>query len=408
MKIGQFAKKHGITHDTIRYYIEKGLLVPNKKDGQYRFNEVDSKEIVKIIELKQMQFSLSDIHRILTFQRLGGVSTEFSYKQFLSILEERQTAISEELLKLNRINDYLCKQIEEIKSSKQTEEQVLGFPITSTDLLLCPSSHKGLNLSAGVIEKNMIINADVECQCGYVAKIKSGIYIVEQDIRPKLIDGKPMPSKEEYLMQTPHNRITYLFKGMAQLIDYILKYHKEPGYIMELSNCVGFFLLQYINYLPEDCVYILIDFDIDRITHLKKNLERYYSHKKFIFFCCDYCNLPLKKSSVDVVVDMVICDEKETEYKKNLMDITTLLLKHKGIFAGKYTYSKVKEIKGDLLESKDNETSNKENILEKIKAFAKMKILDSIEISTPCKDYLQDINEKQVEEYQYVFVGKKL
>lgn len=408
MKIGQFAKKHGITHDTVRYYIDKELLVPNKKDGQYRFSEVDSKEIEKIIELKQMNFSLSDIHRILTFQRLGGASTEFSRKLFLLILEEKQKYIREELLKFHRINGYLNKQIEEIKSYGQQEEQVLGFPIASTELLVCPSCKKGVNLSAGVIEKNMIINAKVECDCGYQAIIKDGIYIDERDVRTKLVDGKPMPTKEEYLMHTSHNHISYLFKGMAKLIDFIMKYQKEPKYIMELSNCVGFFLLQYINYLPEDSVYILIDFDLDRITHLKENLERYYSHKKFIFFCCNYSNLPLKKFSVDVVVDLFMSNVYESEYNENLMDFTVLYLKQKGVFAGAYPFSKTKEIESETLEAQKKGYAKKEIILEKIMTSSGVKLLESIEITSAFHDNLQHKKGKQVEEYQYVYVGKKI
>lgn len=408
MKIGQFAKKHGVTQDTIRHYIDKELLVPSKIDGQYRFNDIDSKEIEKIIELKQMHFSLADIHRILTFQRLGGASTEFSRKLFLLILEEKQKHISEELLKFHRINDYLTKQIEEIKSYGQKEQQVLGFPIASTELIVCPSCKKRVNLSTGVIEKNMIINAEVECDCGYKAKIKDGIYIDERDVRTKLVDGKPIPSKEEYFMHTSHNHISYLFKGMAKLIDFIIKYKKEPKYIMELSNCVGFFLLQYINYIPEDSVYILIDFDIDRITNLKKNLERYYSHKNFIFFCCDYSNLPIKKFSVDVVVDLFMSNVFESEYIKNLMDITASYLKQKGIFASAYPYSKKKAIEGETSEEKEKRCPNRELIIENMITSLNMTILESIEIELVHKENSQHKQGKNVDEYQYVYVGKKL
>lgn len=403
MKIGQFAKKHGVTHDTIRHYIDKGLLVPNKKEGQYRFSEVDSKEITKIIELKQMHFSLSDIHRILTFQRLGGASTEFSRNQFLSILEERKEHILEELRKINQINEYLTKQIEEIKSYGHKEEHVLGFPIGATELLACPFCHKELNLSAGVLEKNMIIQANVDCDCGYSAKISNGIYIVEKDVRTKLMDGMPMPTKEEYFNKTPHEHITYQFKGMAQLIDYIMVHHKEPQYVMEISNCVGFFLLQYINYLPEQCTYILIDYDLERISNMKKNLEQYYSHKKFIFFCCDYTNLPLRKSSVDVVVDLMMSNKYEIEFKKAVTEKTTLLLKSQGIFVGKYTHWRgIQNVNSNLKEL----DKVREIMLDQVKTASKMKIIDSIEIFTGEKDSVEVKNRKK-DEYQYIFIAKK-
>ena len=34
MKIGEFSKKHDITHDKVRHYIDIGLLIP-RKDGHH-------------------------------------------------------------------------------------------------------------------------------------------------------------------------------------------------------------------------------------------------------------------------------------------------------------------------------------------------------------------------------------
>ena len=406
MKIGQFANKHGVTHDTVRFYIDKGLLVPNKKEGQYSFSDVDSKEIEKIIELKQMYFSLAEIHRILTFQRLGGANTEFSRKLFLMILEEKQKHVNHELTKLNVIHNYLTKQIEEITSVSHNHEQLLGFPITSIELLECPSCKKDLNLSAGVIEKNMIIHAEIECECGFKASIKDGIYIDEKAVRHKLVNGKPIPTKEEYLMNTSHSYISYLFKGMAKLIDFTIKYQKGSQYIMELNNCVGFFLLQYIDYLPKDSVYILIDYDIDRMTQLKKNLECYYSHKKFIFLCCDYINLPIKRSTVDIVVDLFMSDVYERENNENLINIITPFLKDNGIYAGSYPYCKMHTSAGETIEVKEKECVHKESIRKRISA-SDIKILESIAIGPAYHESSKHQRGKHRREYQYVYVGKK-
>jgi DNA-binding transcriptional MerR regulator len=34
MRIGEFSKKYNITHDTVRHYIDMGLLIP-RKDGHH-------------------------------------------------------------------------------------------------------------------------------------------------------------------------------------------------------------------------------------------------------------------------------------------------------------------------------------------------------------------------------------
>ena len=45
MRIGEFSRKHNITHDAIRHYIDMGLLIPKKDGYHYRFDEVHDKDI---------------------------------------------------------------------------------------------------------------------------------------------------------------------------------------------------------------------------------------------------------------------------------------------------------------------------------------------------------------------------
>lgn len=409
MKIGQFAKKHRVTHDAIRFYIDKGLLVPSKKEGQYYFNEIDSKEIEKIMELKKMNFSLSEIHRILTFQRLGGTSTEFSRNLYRMILEEKQKHVKQELKKWNQIDEHLKKQMEELNTHSQRQKQVLGFPITSTELLVCPVCKNVINLSAGVLEKNMIIQAELDCECGYQGKIKDGIYIDERAVRTKKVNGRPIPSKEEYLMNTNPEHISYLFKGMAKVIEYVLKYQNRPKYIMELSNCVGFFLLQYINYLPKDSVYILIDYDLGRLTQLKFNLERYYSHNKFIFFCCDYADLPMKSSIVDVIIDLFMSNIYEKEQNENLLHIVMPFLKENGLFTVSYPLTRRSTMDGHHLEMAGEEIEDSEmNRIHKRLAFSNLRTLETMEIGSVYLQGNKQIKNGNVREYQYIYAGEKI
>lgn len=64
MKIAQFIEKHRTTRDTIRYYIEMGLLTPNKKGSWYDFTEQDSDDFESIRELKELGLSIKGIKEI--------------------------------------------------------------------------------------------------------------------------------------------------------------------------------------------------------------------------------------------------------------------------------------------------------------------------------------------------------
>ncbi len=199
MKIGKFAKKHEVTLDTIRFYMEKGLLVPSKKDSQYYFNEIDSANLEKIKKLKELGFSLSEIQRIFSFQRIGGTSTEVSRRLFLSLLEEKKGQVSQEIERLNNIHTSLSKSIEKLLKEEDSHKEVTGVPLSSLNMLRCPSCSDILNISQGYIENNMVIDSEVHCSCGYFSEIREGIFIDPRANRTKLMNGRPIPSKEEYL-----------------------------------------------------------------------------------------------------------------------------------------------------------------------------------------------------------------
>lgn len=401
VRIGEFAKKHGITQDTIRYYLDIGLLVSEKKGGQYKFTKADSEDIERIMELKSLDFSLIEIQKILTFQRLSGSNTDVFRNLYLPFLKNKKEEVERELIKYNGMNEFLGDKINEIKMSEVKKSQRLGLPIGSLGLIICPHCKSTLKISDGSIEESMVMDASVRCHCGYNAVIEDGIYLDQNAIRPKLIDGKRMPTKEEFLSTCSHHYVNFLYKGMATLIEYINKYAGNLGYIMELGNCVGFFLLQYIKVLPTDSTYILIDYDKERMLSLKKNLEMYYDHKNFLFLCCDYDKLPIKSASIDILADFGMSKDYSKSDMKFLLDIIKPLVKEEGMVAGSYQYYDV-QITG---KEKTEENFNKNIILEKLNSMD-IEILDFMEIGPVFKDVSYENTKKEKGLYQLNYIGK--
>ncbi|WP_426351180.1 MerR family transcriptional regulator [Alloiococcus sp. CFN-8] len=396
MKIGKFAKKHEVTLDTVRFYIEKGLLVPSKKDSQYYFNEIDSANLEKIKKLKELGFSLSEIQRIFSFQRIGGTSTEVSRRLFLSLLEEKKGQVSQEIERLNSIHESLSKSIEKLLKEEESHKEVTGVPLGSLNMLRCPSCSKPLNISQGYIENNMVIDSEVHCSCGYMGEIREGIFIDPRAIRTKLMDGRPIPSKEEYLETASLENINYLHKGMTKLIELLMDYHQGAEYIMELSNCVGFFLLQYISYLPEDVVYIMADYDLERIKQTKRNLERYYKHRKFIFICCDIHSLPIKKASIDIVIDYNMTKYYKAEKNQWLIEIIKPYLKERGILGGIYSYNYSQQNRDKKRENDERDSFTRGDILETIYSHG-IEEINQTDI----------VSDKATANPQFAFAGRK-
>ncbi len=282
--------------------------------------------------------------------------------------------------------------------------QKLGFSLSSLHLLECPDCHHQLTLSAGIIEKNNIIEANIQCDCGFTAEIKDGIYIDKRSVRTKLLHGERMPSKEEYLEATTHSFSNFLYKGMAALVEHINNWGGEPKYILELDNCVGFFLMQYIKYLPQNSTYILVDYDYERLANLKMDLENYYKHKNFIFLCCDYNNLPIKSLSVDMMIDYMMTNSYELSTGTKLFDVILPKLKANGIIGGVYLYSEKVSRTGKIIETEG--LYNKDKTFMLLKDY-NIRTLNSAVIGplTDGKSYNRDVSGKQ--NYQGTYFGIK-
>lgn len=401
MRIGKFAEKLNTTQDTIRFYIKRGLLVPPKVSGQYRFSESDCKDLEKILELKEMHFSLTEIQKIITFQRLTGSNTEDFRRLYLSLLEEKNKKVSHELIKYNRLSSSLRDNIHKIKAEELENSSELGFPIHSLDLLCCPVCREDIELSEGVIEKNMIMDANILCRCGYIATIRDGIFIDEETARTKLMHGKPMPTKEEYLENSSHRYINFLYQGMAGMIEMINKYSYEPKYMLELENCVGFFLMQYIKYLPPKTSYILVDYDPDRIIKLKKNLEMFYDHKNFVFLCCELHKLPIIDHSIDVALDFWMINDYAKSSGDFLPKKGRAYLKRQGIWIGANPY---------IAHSKSNKAFqyyNKERLLmDFISSGYETLETDSFGPVVENNPYNTDLKNQGI--YQLIYAGKSI
>ena len=64
-RIGEIAKLSGLSLRTIRYYEEEGLIKASRTDGGQRwYRDEDLVYLRRIIELKGLGFSLSEIRRI--------------------------------------------------------------------------------------------------------------------------------------------------------------------------------------------------------------------------------------------------------------------------------------------------------------------------------------------------------
>lgn len=337
MKIGEFSKRHNITHDTVRHYIDIGLLIPRKDGHHYKFDDAHNEDILKIIELKKLDFSLIEIQKILNFNRLAGKNSKEYKNYYLNTLEEKKKYIIKSQKRYEEIEFILDKKIEDIVINEEKNKKILGIRIDSLEILYCPRCNESLNISDGNIENNMIINGRVLCHCGYRAYIKDGIYI-GNNCGKNLSNKKEIPSKLDFMEYSSTEFINFYYDGMSELRKGMEKHTEKPKYILELENCSGTFLMQNIEDLGKETTYILINNDKTRLEKIKDNLELNNLHDRFIFICEDFDCLPIKNKSIDLMIDHWMTKDYATEKGVFLLDTISKLLKVEGVLVGLYPY----------------------------------------------------------------------
>lgn len=410
MKRSEFAKKHDLTYDTIRHYIEIGLLAPKLQGSHYYFGEGDSNDIETILQLKQLDFTLPEIQSIMTIERAIDKNSIEYVQLLLPLYEDKLQSVEMILKRYSDIKHTLKNEIGTLKRQTILSEETnnpLGFPMSSFELLACPRCNNTLNVSNGKLEQNSIIHAEIDCACGYHAMIQDSIYIGQQTNKQKLLkDGIKFPSLNEYLQVVSPKYINFQFTAMSDAVKMIQKHSSQPKTMLELNFCIGQFLNKYKHALHFDTTYILVDYDLERIKASRNKLATETNHKKFMFICCDIDSLPIKKASIDLIIDDWMPKCYVPSNKQSITEEILPYLKDNGLLVGFYHYI-------------DNQAKNKSKLPPNVIAyydhnkllqqFSKLQlgILESTDIGpiTEYNPYNSDV--KNAEIYQTVYIASR-
>lgn len=127
MLISEFSRVTGLTPDTVRFYIRRGLLTPdtNGKGGRnpYQVFTAEHVRAARLIRLAQtLGMSLKEIGAINDELRDHGISDERS----IDIMSDQLRRLEEQTAELEAVSGYLRAKIAWLKSGKKGPEPVLG------------------------------------------------------------------------------------------------------------------------------------------------------------------------------------------------------------------------------------------------------------------------------------------
>lgn len=116
MKIGEFAKRAGVTPRTVRYYESLGLLGPSEREGSgFRYyTEVELARLQKIAALKELGLSLEEVAIVLPlyFEDPSGLQGK---RKVLEILNSHLEETDEKIEALQQFRADLTSKIDRIQ-----------------------------------------------------------------------------------------------------------------------------------------------------------------------------------------------------------------------------------------------------------------------------------------------------
>lgn len=348
MKIGELAEKCGVSKDTIRYYVQKGLLIPAKSGAQMDFTHREYQDMQFIQKMKRMQFNIREMQEIFTLRRLSNFIEPDTIQAYQKILDEKQRALLENIHVLQDAYQTVEAETKALAASCPAKKHVSGVPLKALSVLYCPHCKKQLMVENAQISNSYVSSGELACDCGYRAAITDGIVQTGNKYqglydKPDLKRGLYRDVGEEFVIG---------FEKSSDLVWNSLQELGMKGKIVMETNINGyFFLYNQVRRLEHDCLYIITDRYAEMLSMYKDLIETLGMDLQILFIADDSDNLPLKDGCADILLDYYGSNEqvlykKESfiqRYQKYISDSAVVLGALFGFEAGSASVRKVPE-----------------------------------------------------------------
>lgn len=302
MKIGKFGEVNNLSIDTIRHYMDLSLIIPEKKGGHYFFDEYCQTDLELIIHYKDLGFSLNEIKELFFYKNLAKSMNYEKDIFYQSLFKLKYDKMEQEIELLEKKRDKLKGVLHDLLLTNETSNTIIGIDLSILHLLTCSKCRQKLILQDGIINNNQITEGKLICNCGEEYIITSGIITAGKSFkaneRTSLED-----TISDYIHETDNAYLENMLKEGEWTKKKLIHLDLNNKLILDIGSGLGFFLRSIYEELPEDCLYIAVDRDFNKLLFLKDVLARKNPRRNILFICADFLNIPIQNRSVDIVID---------------------------------------------------------------------------------------------------------
>ncbi len=311
MRIGEFAKMYGVSRDTVRYYVELGLLLPDRKTPQFQFAQRECRDMEIILRMKNQRFSLDEIHRYLDIQRVSTMVEPDSIRETMELLEGKREELKREIDSLRLIRTEIDQDIRNIARERETG-RVSGVPLAALNLLTCPHCGSPLRLKGASLDSRFVYEGTLYCGCGYQIRIEDGI-VCTDNLYTGAYDS---PDLERRLYHHVSRDFGTLFQKCAdETLDVLGRIGLKGKIVLEGHVNSYFFLYSNFSRLETDCLYVLTDKYPETLRMYKRNIDQLNLDLNILYLADASVNWPLRRESVDVLVNFTGDNEHSLYFK---------------------------------------------------------------------------------------------
>jgi Predicted transcriptional regulators len=297
MKIGEFSARFNTSESRVRYYISLGLIIPQKQNSQYAFSAQCMEDMEFIRGLTALQFSLSDIHKIISIRRFFG-QYGGETKSYRTLLENKLAEMTKNYDEIKKNIKVLKNMISELELQKQVRMKT-GVPISFIPMLYCPICGKKLNLRNADIYESYVMNADMYCPCGYHAGICNGVVIGTNCATANDLSWDNFELFAEAL--TPEY-VTKIEKAHQWLFGRMEAGDMDGKVVLDTNIWAGLFFGKHLEIL-KDLRYIVGSHSVNKLYQIKNYFDSFQQQFDILYIADSAYQFPICKSSVDIYID---------------------------------------------------------------------------------------------------------